>query len=431
MSEREEREWGFETLQLHGGQSPDPATTARAVPIYQTTSYVFKSTEHAAKLFALEEAGNIYTRIMNPTNGVLEERMALLEGGVGALATASGQGAETVAILNLAKSGDEVVSSASLYGGTYNLFHYTLPKMGIKVQFVDPGDPENFSRAITPKTRLLYGETVGNPKLDVLDLEAVAEVAHSAGLPLMIDNTFYTPYLCRPFEHGVDIVVHSTTKWLGGHGLAIGGIIVDSGHFDWTNGKFPDLVEPDPSYHGLRFVEAFGPAAYIAKARVQGLRDLGPCQSPMNAFLTLQGLETLSLRMERHCSNALAVARWLEEQPKVNWVIYPGLPDHPTYDLAQRYLPLGGGGIVGFGIEGGTEAGRRFIEGLELFSHLANVGDAKSLAIHPATTTHSQLSPEEQLATGTTPDFVRLSIGLEDIQDILWDLEQAIDSATG
>ncbi len=431
MSEREEREWQFETLQLHGGQSPDPATTARAVPIYQTTSYVFKSTEHAAKLFALEEAGNIYTRIMNPTNGVLEERMALLEGGVGALATASGQGAETVAVLNLARSGDEIVSSSSLYGGTYNLFHYTLAKMGIKVHFVDPDDPQNFRRAITPKTKLLYGETVGNPKLDVLDIEAVAEVAHSEGLPLMIDNTFYTPYLCRPFEHGADIVVHSTTKWLGGHGLAIGGIIVDSGRFDWTNGKFPDLVEPDPSYHGLRFVEAFGPAAYIAKARVQGLRDLGPCQSPMNAFLTLQGLETLSLRMERHCSNALAVACWLEEQPKVNWVIYPGLPDHPTYALARRYLPLGGGGIVGFGIGEGAEAGRRFIESLKLFSHLANVGDAKSLAIHPATTTHQQLSLEEQMATGVTPDFVRLSIGLEDIQDILWDLEQAIDSATG
>lgn len=429
MSEREGREWGFETLQLHGGQSPDPATLARAVPIYQTTSYNFKSTEHAARLFALEEAGNIYTRIMNPTNGVLEERMALLEGGVGALVTASGQGAEMVAVLNLAQSGDEIVSSSSLYGGTYTLFRYTLGKMGIKVVFVDPSDSANFQKAITSRTRLIYGETIGNPKLDMLDIEAVAEVAHAEGLPLMIDNTFCTPYLCRPFEHGADIVVHSTTKWLGGHGLAIGGAVVDSGRFDWDNGKFPGLAEPDPSYHGLCFREAFGPAAYIAKARVQALRDLGPCQSPMNAFLTLQGLETLSLRMERHCSNALAVARWLEEHPKVNWVTYPGLPDHPTYALARRYLTRGSGGMVGFGIGEGVEMGRRFIESLKLFSHLANVGDAKSLAIHPATTTHQQLSPEEQLASGVTPDFIRLSIGLESIQDILRDLEQAIDVA--
>jgi O-acetylhomoserine (thiol)-lyase len=425
----QEREWGFETLQLHGGQSPDPATTARAVPIYQTTSYVFKSTEHAAKLFALEEVGNIYTRIMNPTNAVLEERMALLEGGVGALATSSGQAAETVAILNLAEAGDEFITSSSLYGGTVTLFTYTLSKLGVTAHFVDPGDPENFLQAITPRTKFIYAETIGNPKLDILDIEAVAEVAHSEGLPLMIDNTFPTPYLCRPFEHGVDIVVHSTTKWLGGHGLAIGGVIVDSGRFDWASGRYPDLVEPDPSYHGLRFVETFGQAAYIARARVRMLRDLGPCQSPMNSFLTLQGLETLSLRMERHSSNALAVARWLEQHPKVSWVTYPGLPSHPTYALAQTYLARGCGGMIGFGIEGSVEAGRRFIESLKLFSHLANVGDAKSLAIHPATTTHQQLSAEEQAAAGVTPDFIRLSIGLENIQDILWDLEQAMAAA--
>jgi O-acetylhomoserine (thiol)-lyase len=424
-----ERQWGFDTLQVHAGQQADPATMARAVPIYQTTSYLFRDTEHAARLFALEEPGNIYTRIMNPTSDVLEQRIAALEGGVGALVTSSGQAAETIAILNIARAGDEIVSAVNIYGGTYNLFAHTLSKMGIVVRFVDSSDPDNFRRAITDRTRALYGETIGNPGLDVLDLEVVARVAHDAGIPLIIDNTFATPYLCRPFEYGADIVLHSTTKWIGGHGTTIGGVIVDSGAFDWDSGKFPELVEPDPSYHGLRYVAAFGKTAYIVKARVQMLRDLGPCQAPFNSFLFLQGLETLSLRMERHCANALTVARWLSERKEVNWVKYPGLPDHPSYTLARKYLPRGRGSIVGFGIEGGVAAGRRFIESLKLFSHLANIGDAKSLAIHPASTTHQQLTPEQQAETGVTPDFIRLSIGIEDIADILWDLDQAIAAA--
>jgi len=421
-----EKEPGIETLALHAGQQPDPTTGSRAVPLYQTTSYVFKDTDHAARLFALSEAGNIYTRIMNPTNDVLEKRVAALEGGVGALATGSGQAAETLAILNLAKAGDEVVSSVSLYGGTYTLFKYTFARMGINVQFVDSTDPENFSRAITPKTRCLYVETIGNPQLDVPNIKAIAKIAHDAGIPLIMDNTFATPYLCRPIEHGADIVIHSLTKWMGGHGTSIGGVIVDSGKFDWKNGKFAEFTEPDPSYHNLVFSDAFGEAAYIAKARVSLLRDLGPAMSPFNAWLILLGIETLPLRMERHCSNALAVAQILEKHPLVSWVSYPGLDGHPSRDQAKKYLPKGTGGMLGFGIKGGKEAGIKFINSVKLLSHLANVGDAKTLVIHPASTTHQQLSPEEQLASGVTEDFIRLSVGLETLEDILADLDQSL-----
>lgn len=420
---------GFETLALHGGQSPDPETGSRAVPIYQTTSYVFDSSEHAADLFALSKPGNIYTRIMNPTTDVFEKRVALLEGGVAALATASGQSAITLAILNIAKAGDEIVSASSLYGGTYTLLSHTLSRMGIKVNFVDSSNPENFREAITAKTRAIYAETVGNPKLDTLDIEAVATVAHEAGLPLIIDNTMPTPYLVRPIEHGADIVVHSATKFIGGHGTSIGGVIVDSGRFDWSNGKFPGLTKPDPSYHGMRFVEAFGPVAYIAKARVSLLRDIGPALSPFNAFLFLQGLETLPLRMERHSQNALAVAEFLDAHDKVTWVNYPGLPSHQSHGLASKYHSSGYGAIVGFGIKGGLEAGRHFIESVNLLSHLANIGDAKSLVIHPASTTHQQLTSDERRAAGVTDDFIRLSIGLESIDDILADLDQALNRA--
>lgn len=417
---------GFETLALHGGQQPDPTTGARAVPIYQTTSYVFKDTDHAARLFALEEFGNIYTRIMNPTTDVLEQRVALLEGGVGALAFASGQAAETAAILNIAYPGDNIVSATSLYGGTYNLFHYTLPKMGISVRFVDPSDPENFRSAIDDHTRALYLESIGNPKLDVPDFRAIADLAHAHGLPVIIDNTVPSPYLLRPIEHGADIVIHSGTKFLGGHGTSIAGLLVDGGQFDWAaSGRFPGFTEPDPSYHGVRFAD-LGPPAYILKARVQLLRDTGACLSPFNAFLLLQGIETLPLRVERHSANALHVAKYLGEHPKVTWVNYPGLPNHPSYANAQRYLPRGQGALVGFGIVGGREAGRKFIDRLELFSHLANIGDAKSLAIHPATTTHQQLTPDEQIETGVTDDYVRLSVGLESLDDILADLDQAL-----
>lgn len=419
--------FGIETLSLHAGQEPEPTTGARAVPIYQTTSYVFRDPDHAARLFALQEGGNIYTRIMNPTSDVFERRLAALEGGVGALATASGQAAETLAILNVASSGDEIVSSSSLYGGTYTLFDHTLRRLGIHTRFVNASEPESFRRAIGPRTKAVYVETIGNPQLVVADLETIAAVAHEAGVPLIVDNTFATPFLCRPFEHGADVVVHSATKFIGGHGTTIGGAIVDSGRFDWAgSGRFPGLVEPDPAYHGVSYTQAFGAAAFITKARVQLLRDLGPCQSPFNSWLLLQGLETLPLRMERHCQNALAVARFLQGHPRVAWVNYPGLPQSPSYALAQRYLPKGCGAIVGFGIRGGAEAGKRFIGRLALFSHLANVGDAKSLAIHPATTTHQQLNAEQQAASGVTPDFVRLSIGLESIQDILWDLDQAL-----
>ncbi|RMG57056.1 MAG: homocysteine synthase [Deltaproteobacteria bacterium] len=416
----------FDTLCVHGGQEPDPATLSRAVPIYQTTSYLFRDADHAANLFGLKEFGNIYTRIMNPTTDVFEKRVALLEGGVGALAVSSGQAAETVTILNIAKAGEEIVSSSSLYGGTYTLFSSTLKKMGINTIFVDPSDPENFRKAITPKTRLIFAETVGNPKLDVLDIEAVAKIAHEAGIPLVIDNTVPSPYLCRPFEWGADIVIHSTTKFIGGHGTSIGGIIVDSGKFDWANGNFPDYTEPDPSYHGLRYVEAFGNAAFILKARLQLLRDMGPAMSPFNAFLFLQGLETLHVRMQKHCENAMKVAEFLQGHPKVEWVCYPGLPDHPTHDLAKKYLKGGYGALIGFGIKGGYEAGRKFINSVKLLSLLANIGDAKSLVIHPASTTHQQLTEEEQRAAGVTPDFIRLSIGIEDPDDIIEDIDQAL-----
>jgi len=425
-----ERKPGFDTIALHGGQHPDPTTGARAVPIYQTTSFVFKDTTHAANLFALKEFGNIYTRIMNPTWGVLEERVAALEGGVAALATASGQAAETLAILNIAQAGDQIVSSNSLYGGTYNLFHHTLPKMGIEAAFADPSNPENFRRCITPKTKLIFAETLGNPKNDMLDIEAVAKIAHEAGIPLMIDNTVATPYLCRPFEWGADIIVHSLTKFLGGHGNSIGGIIVDSGKFDWTQGRFPSLVEPDPSYHNMKFVETFGNLAYIIKVRVQLLRDLGPALSPFNAFLVLQGVETLSLRVQRHSDNALKVAQFLEKHPAVMWVNYPGLPSHPTHALAKKYLQHGFGAILGFGIKGGLEAGIKFINAVKLLSHLANLGDAKSLVIHPASTTHQQLSAAEQLETGVTEEYVRLSVGIEDVEDIIADIDQALRVAS-
>ncbi|MCW3488905.1 homocysteine synthase [Dethiobacter alkaliphilus] len=421
----------FDTLAVHAGQEVDPTTGSRAVPIYQTTSYVFNDTEHAARLFGLQEFGNIYTRIMNPTTDVLEKRVAALEGGVAALAVASGQAAITTALLNLTRPGDEVVSASSLYGGTYTLFTSTLPKMGVTVRLVDPKDPENFRKAINEKTKAVYAETLGNPKLDVLDIKAVADIAHEAGVPLVVDNTVTSPYLLRPIEHGADIVVHSLTKFIGGHGTSIGGIIVDSGKFDWTGGRFPDLTEPDPSYHGLRFVETFGPIAYIIKARVQLLRDMGSALSPFNAFLFLQGLETLHLRMERHCANALAIAKYLADHPAVDWVNYPGLESHPSHGLAGKYLTKGAGALLGFGIKGGREAGKRFIESLTLFSHLANIGDAKSLAIHPATTTHSQLTAEEQVSAGVSEDFVRLSLGLEDQEDLIADLDQALKTATG
>ena len=430
MALNSNRSYGFETLSLHAGQeTADSATGARAVPIYQTTSYVFDSPEHAANLFALKQFGNIYTRIMNPTQDAFERRIAALEGGVGALATASGQAAETLAILNIAGLGDEVVSSASLYGGTYNLFHYTLPKLGITVRFVDSRDPENFRAAINDRTKVVYAETVGNPRLDTLDISAVANIAHEYGVPLMVDNTLPTPYLMQPLKHGADIVVHSTTKFIGGHGTAIGGAIVDSGKFDWTNGRFPSFVEPDPSYHGLRYVEALGPLAYIIKVRVQLLRDIGAATTPFNSWLFLQGLETLPVRMERHSQNALRIAEFLEGHPAVSWVSYPGLKSHPQYEVAAKYHTHGYGAILGFGIKGGLEAGKQLIRHVELFSHLANVGDAKSLIIHPASTTHSQLTLDEQFETGVTPDFVRLSVGLETLDDLIDDLDQALKAA--
>ena len=431
MALNNNRTYGFETLSLHAGQeTADSATNARAVPIYQTSSYVFDSPEHAADLFGLRQFGNIYTRIMNPTQDAFERRVAALEGGVGALATASGQSAETLAILNIAEAGDEIISSASLYGGTYNLFHYTLPKLGITVRFVDSRDPENFRPAINERTKAIFAETVGNPRLDTLDIQAVADIAHENGLPLILDNTLPTPYLVQPFKHGCDIIIHSATKFIGGHGTSIGGVIVDSGKFDWTSGRFPGFTEPDPSYHGLRYVEALGNIAYIIKARVQLLRDLGPAVAPFNSFLFLQGLETLPLRMERHSQNALRIAEFLEGHPSVNWVSYPGLKSHPQHELAAKYHTHGYGAILGFGIKGGLEAGKQLIRHVELFSHLANVGDAKSLIIHPASTTHSQLTPDEQFETGVTPDFVRLSIGLETVDDLIDDLDQALKAAT-
>jgi len=414
-----------ESLLLHGGQEPDPTTGARAVPIYQTTSYQFKDTQHAANLFALTETGNIYTRLMNPTTDVLEKRMALIDDGVGALAVASGQSAITLALLNIARAGDEIVSMDNLYGGTYNLFHYTFPRLGISVKFVRSNDLEAVEQAISPKTKAVYAESIGNPKLDVADLEGIAAIAHAAGVPFVLDNTV-SPYLLKPFDFGVDISVYSATKFIGGHGNSIGGIIVDSGRFNWKNSKFPLITDPEPSYHGLNFHEALGKHAYIVKARVTLLRDLGPAMSPFNAFLFLQGLETLHLRMPRHCENALAVAEYLGNHQQVTWVTYPGLKTSPEYARVRRYFPKGAGAIIGFGIQGGVVAGKRFIEALELVSHLANIGDARTLAIHPASTTHQQLSPHEQLATGVTPDFIRLSIGLEHVDDIIADIEQAL-----
>ena len=426
----------FDTLAIHAGQAPDPTTTARAVPIYQTTSYVFHDADHAANLFGLKEFGNIYTRLMNPTTDVLEKRIAALEGGVGGLATASGQAAQTLAILNILGAGDHIVSSASLYGGTYNLFAQTFPKIGITTTFIDPSDPANFEKAITDRTRLIYGETMGNPRLDTLDIAAVAEIAHRHGLPLMVDNTTPSPALVNPIAHGADVVVHSATKFIGGHGTSIGGLIVDSGRFDWAaSGKFPAFTTPDASYHGLVFAELPDPLrtmAFILKARLQGLRDMGAALSPFNAFMFLQGLETLHLRMERHSENALRVAQFLAGHPKVEWVNYPGLPAHPAHANANRYHRKDSrgntqyGALLGFGVTGGLEAGRSLINNVELFSLLANIGDAKSLIIHPASTTHQQLTPEEQQATGVTPDFVRLSVGIESADDIIADLDQAL-----
>ncbi|MBE3089519.1 MAG: O-acetylhomoserine aminocarboxypropyltransferase/cysteine synthase [Actinobacteria bacterium] len=418
----------LDTLLLHGGQIPDPATGARAVPIYQTTSYQFKSTDHAANLFALKEFGNIYSRIMNPTNDILEKRMAAIDGGIGALAVASGQAAETIAILNIAQVGDEIVSADNLYGGTYTLFNNTLRRFGIDVKFVRSENLNNFKKAITNRTKAIYTESIGNPKLNVADLEELAKIAHQNGIPLIVDNTV-TPYLLKPIDYGADVIVYSATKFIGGHGTSIGGIIVDSGKFDWTNGKFPLIADPDPSYHGMNFIKElkhYGNIAYIIKARVNLLRDLGPCLSPFNSFLFLQGLETLHLRMIRHSENALKVARFLEKHPRVSWVNYPGLDSSPEKSLADKYLPRGAGAIVGFGIKGGLEAGKKFIDSLELISHLANIGDAKTLAIHPASTTHQQLSREEQKSTGVTLDYVRLSVGIEDIEDIISDIKQAL-----
>ncbi len=423
-----------ETILLHGGQEPDPTTGSRAVPIYQTTSYQFKNTDHAANLFGLKEFGNIYTRLMNPTTDVFEKRIAQLDGGVAALGVASGQAAITLAILNIAQAGDEIVSFDNLYGGTYTLFHYTLKKLGITVKFVDSADPKNLEKAITSKTKAVYGESIGNPKLNVTDLEAVAAIAHKHKVPFILDNTT-TPYLLKPFKHGVDIIVYSATKLIGGHGTSVGGVIVDSGKFDWTvknpdgTSKFPLIADPDPSYHDINFVEALKPLgniAYIIKARVVLLRDLGPAVSPFNSFQFIQGLETLHLRAERHSQNALAVAIHLAKHPKVAWVNYPGLKDSPEYAKAKKYLPLGAGALVGFGVKGGLEAGKKFINSLKLTSHVANICDAKTLAIHPASTTHSQLSESEQIATGVTPDFIRLSIGIEHIDDIIADFEQAL-----
>lgn len=423
-----DRKFGFNTRQLHAGYTPDPTTGSRAVPIYQTTSYQFKNTEHAANLFALKELGNIYTRIMNPTTDVLEQRIADLEGGVAGLAASSGHAAQVLAILTLAGYGDHIVSSSRLYGGTYNQFQYTFPRLGIDVTLVDPTDPKNFEKAIRPNTKIIYGETLGNPDISIFPFEEVSAIAKKHDIPILIDNTLATPFLFRPFEWGAHIITHSTTKFLGGHGTSIGGVVIDGGNFDWRSGRFDNFTTPDPSYHGLIYADLLGAGLppFAIKARVQVLRDIGASQAPFNSWQTLQGIETLSLRLERHVENAQAVAEYLEGHPKVSWVKYPGLKSHPDYERAKRYLPKGPGSILGFGIKGGLEAGRKFIDSLQLFSHLANVGDAKSLAIHPASTTHSQLTPTEQVSAGVTPDFVRLSVGIEELDDILWDLGQAL-----
>jgi len=430
MSTEEKRPYHFETLQIHAGQEPAPGTNARAVPIYQTSSYVFEDADHGARLFALEEFGNIYTRIMNPTTGVFEERIAALEGGVAALATASGQSAQFLALSTLAQAGENIVSTSFLYGGTFNQFKVTLPRLGIGVRFVEGDDPEDFRAAIDEGTRALYVETIGNPRFNVPDLRALADIAHEHGVPLVVDNTFgCAGYLCRPIEHGADIVVASATKWIGGHGTSIGGVIVDGGSFDWGNGRFPVFTDPSPGYQGLRFHETFGDLAFILRARVEGLRDLGPCLSPFNAFLFLQGLETLSLRVQRHVDNALELAQWLDAHPKVEWVSYPGLPAHPYHDAAKRYLKHGFGAVLTFGIKGGLATGRRFIDSVELASHLANVGDAKTLVIHPATTTHQQLTEAERVSSGVTDDLIRVSVGIEHIDDIKDDFDRAFEQA--
>lgn len=432
MSEETTPKQQFATLAIHGGQVVDSVTKSRAVPIYQTTSYLFDDSDHAARLFGLQEFGNVYTRLMNPTTDVFEKRIAALEGGVAGLATASGQAAETLVIQTLAHAGDEIVSTTSLYGGTYNLFHYTLPRQGITVRFADADDYEGLRAAINSKTKAIYTETLGNPKLDVVDIEKLAAIAHEHGLPLVIDNTAASPALVRPIEWGADIVINSATKFIGGHGTTIGGIIVDAGKFDWkASGRFPDFVDGDPSYHGLSYVEAFGPIAFIIKARVQGLRDTGGAISPFSSFLLLQGTETLHLRMERHSQNALAVAKHLDSHPGVEWVNYPGLKSSKFYERAQKYMPAGQSALVTFGIKGGYEAGKKVIDALKLFSHVANIGDSKSLVIHPASTTHSQLTVEEQAETGVVPELVRLSIGIEDVRDIIGDLDQAIAAANG
>ena len=419
---------GFATRCLHAGHTPDKASLARAVPIYQTTSFVFENSAHAAALFGLQQFGNIYSRIMNPTTDVFEQRVASLEGGIAGLATSSGQAAQFLALSSLVGQGEEIVAASTLYGGTYTQFDVSFRRIGINVKFVEPDDPENFRKAITPKTRAVYGETIANPRMNVLDIEKVAAIAHEAGVPLVIDNTMASPYLCRPIEHGADIVVHSATKFLGGHGTSIGGIIIDSGKFPWSE-KYPAITQPSPGYHGMVFSEAFGNLAYIIKVRVEGLRDFGPCISPFNSFLFIQGVETLKYRMEQHSRNALAVAEWLGKQPAVTWVKYPGLKSSPYYALSQKYLPLGQGSIVTFGIKGGLEAGRKLIDSVQLFSHLANLGDAKSLIIHPASTTHQQLTDEQQTEAGVTKDLVRISVGIEDVEDIVWDLGQAIEAS--
>ncbi|MHC4394515.1 MAG: O-acetylhomoserine aminocarboxypropyltransferase/cysteine synthase family protein [Planctomycetota bacterium] len=427
----EETEYHLETLALHAGQEPDSDTLSRAVPIYQTSSYVFKDTDHAANLFALKEFGNIYTRLMNPTTDVLEKRLAAMEGAVGGLGFSSGMAAITAGVLNICQAGQHLVASNSLYGGTVTLFSQTFPKIGFDVTFVDPKDPDNFARAIKDNTRLIYIESIGNPKNDVLQYERIAQIADKNGIPVICDNTVTSPILFRPIEYGIDIVVHSCTKIIGGHGNSIGGMLIDSGKFDWTNGRYPELTEPDPSYHGVKYVESFGELAYIIKARTQFLRDLGGCMSPFNAFLFLQGLETIHLRVPRHCENALKLAQWLEKQPSVNWVNYPGLKSHPDYKLAKKYLPSGQGAILGFGIKGDSEAGVRFINSVKLASHLANVLDSKTLVIHPASTTHQQLSEAEQLAAGVTADYVRVSVGTEHIDDIIADFKQALEASQG
>jgi O-acetylhomoserine (thiol)-lyase len=426
MADQNDRTLGFNTRALHHGYDPATGMGARAVPIYQTTSFVFKDSEHAKNLFALQEFGNIYSRIMNPTTDVLEQRVASLENGVAGLAMSSGQSAQFIAINSLMESGDEMVAATTLYGGTYTQFDVSFRKMGYNVKFVEPDDPENFRKAITPKTKCLYGETISNPRGNVLDIEAVAKIAHEHQLPLVIDNTFATPYLCRPIDYGADIVVHSLTKFMGGHGNSIGGMIVDGGKFDWSKGAFPQINQPSPAYHGMNFSEVFGAIAFIIRARVEGLRDLGTCMSPFNAFLFLQGVETLGLRMDRHVASALAVAKHLEGHKHVTWVNYPGLPGNRYHDLARKYTPKGPGAVFSFGLKGGYDAGKKFVDNAKLLSHLANVGDARSLVIHPASTTHQQLSAAQQKAAGVLPDMIRLSIGLEDIDDILWDLDQAL-----